>query len=284
MNRYTSLLLPCVLLLNSACCHKSDSVALPKPTAFGAAIVESSGGKQIAQTGALLPEPLVVQVNDEQGTAVAGALVRFSAVPGVTLDPASALTDSSGQMTTNISLGGMAGRYQITASTLDKSHKTVEVKIEEIALGYQQTLGQRLNDQYCDRCHNVESTVERVSNYENLDIKPHPFTEGGTLNEMSDADLTGIITYGGPALNKSSLMPAWGNTLSKANIQALISYIRAVSDPPGQNSGPMYGNRREESHLHSLGSRRENAIEVLEALGWLAVGHLKNINDDKPTN
>lgn len=254
MNRYTSLLLLGVLLLNSACSRKSQSAALLKPTAFGATIVESSGGKQMAQTGALLPQPLIVQVNDAQGTAVAGALVRFSAVPGVTFDPASALTDSSGQASTNISLGGMAGRYQITASTLEESHKTVELKIEEIALGYQQTLGRRLNDQYCDRCHNVESTVERVSNYDNLEIKPHPFTEGDVLNKMSDADLSAIITHGGPALNKSSLMPAWGNTLSKADIQALISYIRAVSDPPSRSSGPVYGNLREESQVHTLGS------------------------------
>lgn len=240
MNRYTALLLLGVLLLNPACSRKSESAALPKPTAFGAAIVESSGGKQMAQTGAQLLQPLVVQVNDEQGTAVAGALVRFSAAPGVTFDAASALTDSSGQVTTNVSLGGMAGRYRITASTLDKSHKTVALKIEEIALGYQQTLGRRLNDQYCDRCHNAESTVEKVSNYDNLEIKPHPFTEGDTLNKMSDADLTAIITYGGPALNRSALMPAWGNTLSKADIQALISYIRAVSDPPSRSSDPLY--------------------------------------------
>jgi len=254
MNRYTSLLLLGVLPLNSACSRKSESVALPAPTAFGAAIVESSGGKQMAQTGGLLPQPLVVQVNDEQGAGVAGALVGFSAVPGVIFDPASALTDSSGQVSTNVSLGGMAGRYQVTVTTLDKSHKTVELKVEEIALGYQQTLGRRLNDQYCDRCHNAESTVERVSNYDNLEIKPHPFTEGDTLNKMSDADLTAIITYGGPALNKSSLMPAWGNTLSKANIQALISYIRAVSDPPSRSSGPIYANLHGESHLHTLAS------------------------------
>ena len=227
-------------LLATSCSHKSESAALPKPTAFGAAIVESSGGKQIAQTGSLLPQPVVVQVNDAQGTAVAGALVEFAAAAGVTFDPPNGLTDSSGQVTTNVSLGGMAGRYQITASTFDKSHKKVELNLEEIALGYQQTLGRRLNDQYCERCHNPESTVERVSNYDNLEVKPHPFTEGDTLNKISDADLTAIISHGGPALNKSALMPAWGNSLSKSDIQALISYIRAVSDPPSRNAGPVY--------------------------------------------
>jgi mono/diheme cytochrome c family protein len=248
MNRYSRaaskfVIAVLVTTVATSCLRKSESVLLPKPTAYGAAIVESSGGKQFAQTGALLPQPLLVQVNDEQGTAVAGALVEFAAVPSVTFDPPNALTDSSGQVTTNVSLGGMAGRYQITAWTLDKSRKKVELKVEEIALGYQQTLGRRLNDEYCERCHNPESTVERVSNYDNLEIKPHPFTEGDTLNKMSDADLTAIITHGGPALNKSALMPAWGNTLSKSDIQALISYIRAVSDPPSRSAGPVYGGK-----------------------------------------
>ena len=227
-------------LLATSCSRKSESATALKPTAFGAAVVESSGGKQFAQTGSLLPQPVVVQVNDEQGTAVPGALVEFAAAPGVVFDPPNGLTDSSGQVTTNVSLGGMAGRYQITATTLDKSHKKVELKLEEIALGYQQNLGRRLNDQYCERCHNPESTPERVSNFDNLEVKPHPFTEGDTLNKINDADLTAIITHGGPALQKSALMPAWGNTLSKSDIQALIAYIRAVSDPVSKSAGPMY--------------------------------------------
>lgn len=227
-------------LLAASCSHKTASVVPSKPAAFGAAVVESSGGKQTTQASTLLPQPVVVQVNDEQGTAVPGALVEFSAAPGVTCDPPNGLTDSSGQVTTNVTLGGMAGRYQITASTTDKSRKKVGLTVEEIALGYQQTMGRQLNDQYCERCHNPESTVERVSNFDNLEVKPHPFTEGDTLNKLTDADLTAIISHGGPALNKSALMPAWGNTLSKSDIQALISYIRAISDPPNRNAGPVY--------------------------------------------
>lgn len=239
MNRCVVVVAASLTFLATACSPKKDSSAL-KPTAFGAAIVESSGGKQFTQTGAFLPQPLVVQVNDEQGNGISGALVEFAAAAGVSFDPPYALTDSSGQVTANVSLGEMAGRYRIVASTLDKSHKKVEVKIEEIALGYQQRLGRLLNEQYCDRCHNPESTVERVSNFDNLEVKPHPFTEGDTLNNMSDSDLTAIITYGGAAINKSALMPAWGNTLSKADVQALIAYVRAVSDPPSRAAGPFY--------------------------------------------
>lgn len=229
------------VLLGASCSRKRQSAAaLPQPTGFGTAIVESSGGKQVAQTGSLLPQPVVIQVNDQQGNAVTGALVEFSASPGVTFDPLNGLTDSSGQVSTSVSLGGMAGRYQIVASTFDKSHKKLELKLEETALGYQQTLGREVNDRYCDRCHNPESTVERVSNYDNLDVKPHPFTDGDTFNKISDADLSAIIANGGPAQQKSPLMPAWGNTLSKSEVQAVIAYIRAVSDPPSRNDGPMY--------------------------------------------
>ena len=228
------------ILLTSACSHKPNPAASLKPTAFGAALVESSGGKQIVAVGAPLPQPVVVQVNDEQGNGVAGALVHLSGVNGVHFDPASGLTDSSGQFTSNVSLGGMAGRYQITAATMSKQQKRVELKVQEIALDYQQGLGRQLNDQYCDRCHNPESTPERVSNYDNLEIKPHPFTEGDTLNKLSDADLLAIISHGGPALNKSPLMPPYGYTLSKSDIQALIAYIRAVSDPPYHSSGLVY--------------------------------------------
>jgi mono/diheme cytochrome c family protein len=223
-----------------ACSRKASSSSSMKPTAFGAAIVESSGGKQIAQVGATLPQPVVVQVNDEQGNGVTGAFVHLSAASGVHLEPAAGLTDSSGQLTTNVTLGGMAGRYQITATTISKQQKSVALKIEEIALGYQQGLGRQFNDQYCDRCHNPESTPERVSNYDNLEVKPHPFTEGETLNKLSDADLLAIISHGGPALNKSALMPPYGYTLSKSDIQALIAYIRAVSDPPYHSSGLVY--------------------------------------------
>lgn len=187
-----------------------------------------------------LPQPVVVQVNDDQGNGVQGVLVEFSGPASVSFDPLNGLTDSSGQFTTNVSLGGMAGRYQIVASTVSKAQKKVGLKLEEIALGYQEGLGRQLNEKYCERCHNPESTPERVSNYDNLEVKPHPFSEGDTLNKMTDADLTAIINHGGLALNKSSLMPPYGYTLSKTEIQALIAYIRAVSDPPYKTPGLVY--------------------------------------------
>jgi len=227
---------------SSGCARKSTGADL-RPTAFGSALVESSGGKQIGAVGAVLAQPLVVQVNDDEGSALPGALVEFTGPAGVTFDPPQGITDSSGQFTSSVALGGMAGRYELTASTFTKAQKKVDLKLEEIALGYQQQLGHQLSEKYCARCHDPESTTERLSNYDNLEVKPHAFTEGDTLNKISDADLAAIISHGGPALNKSVLMPPYGLTLSKAEIQALISYIRLVSDPPYQASGMVYARK-----------------------------------------
>ncbi|MFY9645286.1 MAG: cytochrome c [Terriglobales bacterium] len=247
MNKLAPTIFAAALIFVSASCARTpgpvSAASALKPTAFGAALVESSGGKQIGSTGALLGQPLVVQVNDEQGAAVTGALVEFNGPWGVSFDPPSGLTDSSGQLSTNVVLGGMAGRYQLSASTLAKTQKPVELKIEEIALGYQQQLGFQLDNKYCARCHNPESSPERVSNYDNLEAKPHPFAEGDTLNKMTDADLTSIISHGGQALNKSALMPPYGYTLGKSEIDALIAYIRLISDPPYHASGLVYAQK-----------------------------------------
>ena len=236
----TTLSLIVIALTLSGCNRHQKSASVPKATGHGMAIVLSSGDKQIAGVGNTLNDPLVVQVNDAQGNGVTGAPVWCSGPHGAGCNPASGITDSSGQFTTAVSVGGMAGRYQINTSTQDTSGKRIELKVDEIALGYQQTLGHELNEQYCARCHNSESTAARVSNYDNLTTKPHPFSEGDTLNKMSDDDLFAIISYGGPALSKSAEMPPFGYTLGKSEIEALIAYIRAVSDPPYRPTGTVY--------------------------------------------
>jgi len=244
MNRTAFIPILLMVAASVGCSRQSaGNQALPKATAYGVAIVESSGGKQTTAVGTQLPQPVVAQVNDEHGNAVTGALVVLRGPNGVFFDPAAGLTDASGQFTSNVSLGTIPGRYQLTATTTTRTGKNIDLKIEEIGLGYQEMLGSQLNDQYCARCHNQESTPERVSNYDNLETKPRPFTEGDTLNKMSDADLNAIISHGGPALNKSPLMAPYGYTLSKSEIQALIAYIRMVSDPPYGAPGIVYAQK-----------------------------------------
>ena len=226
-----------MMAIAGACTRHPATVLEPQPKAFGAEVILVSGDKQVAGLGAQLDQPVVVQVNDRKGAVVAGAPVRFTGAGGVAFQPDRGLTCSDGQFATNVSLGGMAGPYQIAASTIDSTGKRADVRIEEIAVGYQERLGQQLNVIHCIRCHDPESTPERVSNHDNLSAQAHAFTEGAVLNAISDANLAAIITHGGAALNKSPEMPPYGNRLTKAEIDALAAYIRAVSDPPNRPQG-----------------------------------------------
>ena len=131
-----------ILLALGAACAKHPSAPEVKAKAFGTALVLVSGEKQAAGVGAALDQPVVVQANDAKGIAVAGALVQFSGAPGVTFQPDRGLTGTDGQFTTNVTLGGMSGRYRITATTLTSAGKPVVIPVEEVALGYQATLGQ----------------------------------------------------------------------------------------------------------------------------------------------
>ena len=229
-----------ILLALSAACTKGPVESMQKPKAFGVALAAVSGDKQVAGVGAALDQPLVIQVNDVRGAPVAGALVHFTGVGGMTILPDHGLTGPDGQFTTNVTLGGMSGRYQIVATTMNPAGKPMEIRIDEIALGYQAMLGEQINQIQCVRCHDSESTPERVSNHDNLDAVPHGFTEGATLNPMSDANLVAIIAHGGVALHKSATMPPYGDTLTNTEIDALVAYVRAVSDPPYRPQGVFY--------------------------------------------
>lgn len=226
------------MMLLAGCKHPAP-LAL-KPAAYGTQVVEVSGGKQWAQVGATLPQPLVLQVNGADGNAVTGALVVFHG-DGLEFNPTQVLTDSSGQVTVSARLGFNPGDYQVIAETPKSGGGSAALNLREIALGYEQAVGKAVNDKYCIRCHDPESTPERVSNLDNLSPAPHQFTDGATLNRISDADLTNIIAHGGQAVGKSPQSPAYGATLNPAEIHAVVAYIRAIADPQYQTPGVKYG-------------------------------------------
>jgi len=220
--------------------HQKALAPALKAKATGTALVVVSGDKQLGGVGARLSQPLVLQVNDDQGNAVTGAKVDLTGPHGVVLDPAEVLTDDNGQATIKVTLAAIPGRYEVTASSQDAHGKAFTLSVAEYAAGYQQEVGYEVNEKYCSRCHNPDSTVEQVSNYDNLAVKPHSFASGDIYNKLSESDLANIIEHGGPAMNRSALMPPYEWTLNKAEIQAMIAYIRLVSDPPYAAPGVVY--------------------------------------------
>jgi mono/diheme cytochrome c family protein len=99
-----------------------------------------------------------------------------------------------------------------------------------IPLNYQQAQGKRVFYNTCVWCH-ADVTPAGPSNRSNVSPMPPLINDGATLNQISDEYLQNIITLGGSAMGKSSMMPPWGQTLSQSDIQALIAYIRAVAEP-----------------------------------------------------
>lgn len=219
-------------MLLCSCAKRPSAPLPPSPAAFGTQLVETSGGKQAGGVGSRLADPVVVQVNSADGSPVAGALVTFRG-QGLLFTAAASLTDASGQVSAVVQLGSIPGIYSIVAETPKSGGGTVTLALRETALGYQEKLGKEISDAYCVFCHSPESTTERVSNYDNLTPPlPHLFSDGAVLNAMSDAELIKIITDGGPALGKSPQTPAYRDTLTPAQIRAIVAYMRAVADPP----------------------------------------------------
>lgn len=102
---------------------------------------------------------------------------------------------------------------------------------KSVLLNYRQAQGQRVFYQYCVWCH-ASSTPAGPSNISNLNPQPALANDGATLNNLSDEYLQNIITLGGSAMSKSALMPAWGMTIKQEEIQATVSFMRAIAQPP----------------------------------------------------
>ena len=229
-----------VLLLLAGCSKPVGTDHPPAPHHYASQIVEVSGGKQLGGVGSQLPDPVVVQVNGADGNALPGAAVRFGG-EGLKFNPAQATSDSSGQATTAVRLGSAPGDYKVVVETPQPGGGSIQINLRETALGYEQKLGKEMNDKYCIRCHDPESTPERVSNFDNLSPKPHLFNDGAALNGLTNSDLASIISRGGLAVGKSAQMPAWDATLKPVELKALIAYIRAIADPPYQTASAKQG-------------------------------------------
>jgi cytochrome c oxidase cbb3-type subunit III len=113
--------------------------------------------------------------------------------------------------------------YDVEQNSTDPQHS--------IPLNYQQAQGKRLFNGKCVWCH-ADATSAGPSNRSNLSPTPPLFTDGETFNLLSDDFMRNTITLGGGAMGKSTIMPPWGQTLTQDEIRALITYERAVAQPP----------------------------------------------------
>jgi mono/diheme cytochrome c family protein len=81
---------------------------------------------------------------------------------------------------------------------------------------------------YCVQCHGFEGKGDGPNVTKDLPVTPRNFTNAQEMEKLSDADLKNVIMDGGPALSKSPIMPPWSETLSEAEIAALILHLRKL--------------------------------------------------------
>ena len=95
----------------------------------------------------------------------------------------------------------------------------------------------RVFDFYCAQCHGVEGDGRGINVTKDFATDPRDFTNAKNMENRSDDDIRRVITDGGPAISKSAWMPPWGATLSAAEIDGLVAYIRKLCNCSSQREG-----------------------------------------------
>jgi hypothetical protein len=80
-------------------------------------ILANGGSKQTGPAGSTLPNPMVVKAQDIYKNGVAGITINFSANNGGVVTPASAVTDSTGNARTSLTLPNTVGTVTVNATS-----------------------------------------------------------------------------------------------------------------------------------------------------------------------
>jgi mono/diheme cytochrome c family protein len=90
----------------------------------------------------------------------------------------------------------------------------------ELRLNPQQAAGRRLYDLYCDRCHEPYSSRDKKARSLQGVFKKQFLSESGM--PANDERVGEIIVTG------RNMMPAFGQTLSQAQVQDLLAYLHTL--------------------------------------------------------
>ena len=79
----------------------------------------------------------------------------------------------------------------------------------------------------CSVCHGVGGKGDGPS-AQGLEPKPADFTNCQVMAKDSDEVLLKIIKGGGQSVGRSTVMPAWGDSLNEQQIGELVKFIRGL--------------------------------------------------------
>ncbi len=80
---------------------------------------------------------------------------------------------------------------------------------------------------YCVQCHGMQGNGQGI-NVRDMSVQPRDHTDAKSMSTRTDADLFKVIKEGGLSIDKSVLMPPWGDTLSDDEIHDMVQYLRKL--------------------------------------------------------
>lgn len=80
---------------------------------------------------------------------------------------------------------------------------------------------------YCWQCHGMTGNGMGV-NVRDMSVQPRDHTDKKSMSTRSDEDLFKVIKEGGQSMNKSILMPPWGDTFTDEEIKDMVAYLRTL--------------------------------------------------------
>ena len=104
---------------------------------------------------------------------------------------------------------------------------TVTMLLLSTPLLAQAERGEKLYEAFCSQCHGLTGEGNGI-NAPELEVAPRNHRDRGEMSARSDEDLYKAIEGGGQAINKSVLMPPWGENLDDNDINALVVYLRQI--------------------------------------------------------
>lgn len=82
---------------------------------------------------------------------------------------------------------------------------------------------------YCVQCHGTAGTGQGINQTAGgLAVSPRDHTSAKEMSALTDEEVRLAIVKGGDAVQKSELMPPWGEVLAEKKIDALVAHLREL--------------------------------------------------------
>ncbi len=81
---------------------------------------------------------------------------------------------------------------------------------------------------YCAQCHGLKGGGDGPNVSKDFPVTPRAFTSAKEMDKLTDADVKNVVMDGGPAASKSAMMPPWSKTLTEAQVDGLVKYLRKL--------------------------------------------------------